>query len=591
MVDDGRLNPTHNHPPPQPPNPPQPPAANHGLLPWLIQWPARPWLSWRSTSSLTPMPDTVSATWPRVDLHNLLVERTGHRPFSNDTRTTCWHEAMCEGRCHFVNAPGFYCGVERDTQRQLWTYMPRTAIVLEVGGRYGTVSCTISRRQQQSGLRVTVEPDAHALAHYLKPNIAANKCAGREVWGVVDRHNGSLPQGGSYGTYAHPSKRGEIPALSVSRLERMLPRQPAARAAVSLAESVERPRFSVLILDCEGCAFRFISEQRRFLRSRSLHQVYLEADGRAAGAAWLEYETVLIPAMCELGFDILEYAPNLTGNLKHLDDFPIAHMVFQRGGKCASPHLASQRQPSKALSVRLGLEEHHHAAAHSEASTSLRVFRDVILNMHYNPHAGLVDGASWPPGSRALSMAGQRRIDHVVALLATAEADGVPGHFIETGVWRGGMSFVAARALELLEQQEPTHEEVGPRSWPRRRVFMCDSFVGIPEQSAYGRGRGHVRSSAGAEQDGRAHQLSILNANSAERVRMDASMLGLDLSRLTFVIGFFNASLPKLLTDEPQLRFAIVRLDGDTYWSTYEALEALYPILSPGGFVIIDDYV
>ena len=36
--------------------------------------------------------------------------------------------------------------------------------------------------------------------------------------------------------------------------------------------------------------------------------------------------------------------------------------------------------------------------------------------------------------------------------------------------------------------------------------------------------------------------------------------------------------------------FALIRLDGDLYESTYVALEALYPKLSPGGFVIIDDY-
>ncbi len=33
------------------------------------------------------------------------------------------------------------------------------------------------------------------------------------------------------------------------------------------------------------------------------------------------------------------------------------------------------------------------------------------------------------------------------------------------------------------------------------------------------------------------------------------------------------------------LQFAVVRLDGDTFFSTYEAIEILYPHLSPdGGF-------
>jgi O-methyltransferase len=34
----------------------------------------------------------------------------------------------------------------------------------------------------------------------------------------------------------------------------------------------------------------------------------------------------------------------------------------------------------------------------------------------------------------------------------------------------------------------------------------------------------------------------------------------------------------------------VLRLDGDLYDSTYDALDALYPRLSPGGYAIVDDY-
>ena len=300
----------------------------------------------------------------------------------------------------------------------------------------------------------------------------------------------------------------------------------------------------------------------------------------------------LVPQMCALGLDVIEYAPNLTGKRVHLQNAPIFHIVFQRGGRCAhAPQqqpppipTPSQRPPAPISFTLMNLRA---------AAADLRLFRDAILNRHYNDHAGLVDGSSWPPGSRALSMAGQRRIDHTVALLVTAIAEGVKGDFIETGVWRGGVSFVAARALELLEPSPSAEEgaDEAPRT-PVRRVFLCDSFAGIPEQAAYGRGRGHAHGHAGAEQDARAHTWSILNDNSEARVRADAARFGLPSARLSFERGFFNESLPALLAREgPSLAFAVMRLDGDTYWSTYEALESLYPRLSPGGFVIIDDYV
>ena len=263
-------------------------------------------------------------------------------------------------------------------------------------------------------------------------------------------------------------------------------------------------------------------------------------------------------------------------------------------------------------------------------SEYLGFFRDVILNRLYNPHDASNDGHTWPPGAIAVSMAGQRRLDSFSALLATAIEDGVPGHVIETGVWRGGASFMAAKTMELMGAKAAG-----------RRTYLADSFQGIPDQTTYGRGRfasdsttpaadsvviegaapskrmakkaattaasSHSQSSwfgralsivdpltnlvrTGAA-DKNAHLLTILNNNSPERVRADAVRMGLDMRRLTFVVGFFNESIPKLVKEEPDVQFAVVRLDGDTFLSTYEAIELLYPRLSPGGFLIVDDYL
>src|ERR1044072_2882529 len=52
------------------------------------------------------------------------------------------------------------------------------------------------------------------------------------------------------------------------------------------------------------------------------------------------------------------------------------------------------------------------------------------------------------------------------------------------------------------------------------------------------------------------------------------------------VWGWFSDTLP----DAPIERLAVLRLDGDMYSSTWDALTALYAKVSPGGFVIVDDY-
>jgi len=56
--------------------------------------------------------------------------------------------------------------------------------------------------------------------------------------------------------------------------------------------------------------------------------------------------------------------------------------------------------------------------------------------------------------------------------------------------------------------------------------------------------------------------------------------------RVRFLKGWFKDTLHTA----PISRLALVRLDGDMYESTIQALDALYPKLSPGGYLIIDDY-
>lgn len=55
-------------------------------------------------------------------------------------------------------------------------------------------------------------------------------------------------------------------------------------------------------------------------------------------------------------------------------------------------------------------------------------------------------------------------------------------------------------------------------------------------------------------------------------------------SRVHFVVGYFNDTLPKL--KEPA-HLAILRLDGDMYSSTMDILENLYDRVVPGGYCII----
>lgn len=165
------------------------------------------------------------------------------------------------------------------------------------------------------------------------------------------------------------------------------------------------------------------------------------------------------------------------------------------------------------------------------------------------------------------------------AVVASVVEDGVPGDFLETGVFRGGMSFLAAKTFELLGDAARG-----------RRVYLADSFSGLPDLTRYSSATSGTKHKLD-NQERSAHRIALLNQNSLARVQESARKLFLDMSRLSFVPGYFNESLPKLLAEKgDSLRLAVLRLDGDAFASTLEAITLLYPRLSAGGFVVIDDF-
>ena len=88
-----------------------------------------------------------------------------------------------------------------------------------------------------------------------------------------------------------------------------------------------------------------------------------------------------------------------------------------------------------------------------------------------------------------------------------------------------------------------------------------------------------------ADAGDRLHAQTGLNVG-ADEVRHNFERYGLLDDRVKFLVGWFKDTLPTAPIDQ----LAVMRLDGDMYESTIEAIEALYPKLSPGGFCIVDDY-
>jgi len=165
----------------------------------------------------------------------------------------------------------------------------------------------------------------------------------------------------------------------------------------------------------------------------------------------------------------------------------------------------------------------------------------------------------------ALTMCSPKHLANTQFCIEDCLARGVPGDLIECGVWRGGMSIFMRGVLAAHGSTD-------------RRVWVADSFQGLPTPPAH------------SVDEVMYNYPQVVNV---ERFRVDLAKVkgnfaryGLLDEQVQFLPGWFHETLPTA----PIEQLALIRLDGDFYSSTMDTLTHLYPKLSPGGYVIIDDW-
>jgi O-methyltransferase len=172
-----------------------------------------------------------------------------------------------------------------------------------------------------------------------------------------------------------------------------------------------------------------------------------------------------------------------------------------------------------------------------------------------------------PPGllgpMAAHTMVGVDRLESLRQLAQRALDENVPGDFIETGVWRGGCCILMRGVLAGNGLRD-------------RKVYVADSFAGVPPP------RPDLYPADSGYDFDRHAELAV----SLDTVKDNFRRYGLLDDQVVFIEGLFSDTLPALNAGP----FALLRLDGDLYESTYVALQHLYPKLSPGGFLVVDGY-
>jgi O-methyltransferase len=187
--------------------------------------------------------------------------------------------------------------------------------------------------------------------------------------------------------------------------------------------------------------------------------------------------------------------------------------------------------------------------------------RRVFVRLAPPDPQALDEGTVWPDDAE--TMIGRKRLDNIQQCVTDVLRSNVPGDLVEAGVWRGGAVIFMRAILEAY----------GDRS---RCVWAADSFRGLPppDPARAPADRGDVLFAF--------RELAI----SLDVVRENFKRYGLLDDRVKFLVGWFKDTLPAA----PIARLAVLRIDGDLYESTMDALRALYPKLSIGGYVIVDDY-
>jgi hypothetical protein len=148
----------------------------------------------------------------------------------------------------------------------------------------------------------------------------------------------------------------------------------------------------------------------------------------------------------------------------------------------------------------------------------------------------------------------------------------IPGDVVECGVWRGGSMQAAARTLLSVGETD-------------RDLYLFDTYEGMPPPTE-----------EDVRHDGKPAEVLLENNDyetstvwavaTLDDVQEGFAKVPYPAEKVHFVKGLVEQTIPEAAPEQ----ISILRLDTDWYESTRHELEHLYPRLSPGGVLLLDDY-
>jgi hypothetical protein len=172
-----------------------------------------------------------------------------------------------------------------------------------------------------------------------------------------------------------------------------------------------------------------------------------------------------------------------------------------------------------------------------------------------------------------LTMVGPERLEAYIQAARHVAKHGVPGAIVECGVWRGGATVAAIRALQHLRVKD-------------RHIHLYDTFEGMSKPGQYDL---KYNGEPAIEKFNRLRT----GLNRSDWCRADYEEVqrviygtGYPAERLHLIKGLVEETIPRHAPDQ----IAVLRLDTDWYESTRHEMVHLFPRLSRGGILLLDDY-
>lgn len=171
------------------------------------------------------------------------------------------------------------------------------------------------------------------------------------------------------------------------------------------------------------------------------------------------------------------------------------------------------------------------------------------------------------------TMTSPQRVAALVQAVRYVHSNNIPGDLVECGVWRGGSAMAMALTLISLDVKD-------------RQIYLFDTFEGMSEPTAEDVSHRGLSAMQEFEASGGVGDISTWCLGTLEEVKANLARTGYPEKNINYIKGKIEETVPRTMPSQ----IALLRLDTDWYESTRHELEHMFPVLSPDGVLIVDDY-